>query len=494
MITIIYVYTDNAKGHYHNRSCPDACVVKTHSVELSSSLISGLSAEKLLSLYRDDIERRYFNAAEYRFRVTQQQTIDVLERLQDTFERMEHYRSYLKTDVFASGTSVISRVQNAVIEMDKLVNSSIYDQMFKEIGNYMTTYTKYKEPSFKTIRTAYGEIIAAMTAFGDMLLTYNYENKPEPIENQYQNLLHTRNKLLSTVDEWAGTIEYYHAKKPAKGRYFPRYTTSSSTIRKICNLSRQFDLLDLRMSVVEVFNDIEKVNSTHNIYLFDFEVSFNENCYEDLDVTFTVSASGTVSPTQNGKVTCKSKWANHTRVVNLYRQIQIFQNAFRRSEMCYFEYGNFLSELNIWLQGAGRGTEEQFEDSYNFMEMTQDIAEAGSWLYNLIQNLMLDKMRLVDVAREVRLYERDRFALKLENVKEIIFRLVITPIQKLLEERESSINQRFMKGLVYDERFSSYFSSATKDMLIGTARRLPIWKKPIPNLDSPKVVIFGIIG
>ncbi|KAK2169912.1 hypothetical protein LSH36_6g15055 [Paralvinella palmiformis] len=182
-------YITCMRDREHNTTrCPDACVVKTHSVDLSSNIISVLSAERLLNLHSNDIERRYFRAAEYRFRVTHEQMVSRLQRLQDTWQHIEHVRSYLKINVFATGTSLINRVKRAITNMDSLVRFIIHTEMFANLGNYSAAYRTYLEPSIKTIDQAHGDIITAITAFSDMLISYNYEKMPGKTENQYGNL------------------------------------------------------------------------------------------------------------------------------------------------------------------------------------------------------------------------------------------------------------------------------------------------------------------
>jgi len=446
----------------------------------------------VLQLYQDDIKRRYFKAAEYRFRVTHQQMIRYLQRLQDTWQQLEHFKSYLKTNIFASGTSVLNRIHNAIEAMDVLVKYNINDKMFKEIDNYMEAYTIYKEPSIRTIKVAYGEIITATTAFSDILFTYNYEIGWETRIREYSNLLYTGNKLLSTLNQWVYTIQFYHGKKAVKGKYLPEYPISNVTMRKSCNISKQISFLDYRQSVVEVVNDIKQSFLSQDFHRYDYTVPPSERCHEDLDFPEVSGASETLS-SENGQRTCYSKWANHSNLANLYAKIRKLQKAIKQSEMCYSEYGNFLWKINNWLQRVDTDKKEQIDESHVILGMIHDINEASVWLHDLIEQLMLNKMPLYDVARELQIHWRDKFDLKLENVQQSMLRLVITPLEIQIDKTRDSINNIFMEALTYHEQFSTYFSDSIKYKLTKTARSLVIWRKPVPNLDSPKVIIFLIV-
>ena len=458
-------------------------MVKTHSVDLSSNIISGLSAERLLNLHSNDIERRYFRAAEYRFRVTHEQMVSRLQRLQDTWQHYEHVRSYLKINVFTSGTSLINRVKRAITNMDSLVMFIIHTEMFANLGNYSAAYRKYLEPSIKTIDQAHGDIITAITAFSDMLISYNYEKMPGKTENQYGNLAKKGNKLLSTLEQWFDTIEFYQGKNSAKGIILPDYITRNATMRKLCSTSNMTLLLEFRKNVVDVLNDIKQTNADQNFHRYYFKMSSNKRCYKDLDVPLAENINGRV----DGSIICYARWANHSNVIKLHANIRKLQEAFRQSEICHWEYGKFLQEVTDWLEKADMSTNKQQAESYDFVDMLQDINDTGFWLQNLSERLMLKEISLVDVAIEIHRHERDTFALNMENVKDKISQLTITPLQNLINEKQISVIETLLRELVYYESFSNYFNDTKKNRFTQTARHLVIWRKPVPNLDSPKV-------
>ena len=405
--------------------------------------------------------------------------------MQDTWQHIERLRSYLKTNVFASGRSLISRVNRAIANMDSEVRLVI-DNMFDNIGNYSAAYRKYMEPSIKVIDLAHGYIITAITAFSDMVVSYNYEEIQVTTEKQYGNLAKTGNKLLSTLDQWFDTIEFYQGKKSANGLMLPDYITRNVTMRKLCNTSNMTLLLEFRKDVVDVLNDIKQTNADNNFNRYDFSVSVNKRCYEDLDVPLAVIFGRVDDPT-----ICSARWANHYKVIKLLANIRNLQKAFRQSNMCHCEYGDFLREVNDMLEEADMLMNEEQTESYDFADMLQNINETSFWLNDLSEQLMLKETSLVDVARELQRYERDKFTLKMDNVKNIISQLV-TPLQNLINEKQKQVPETLLRALVYYESFSNYFNHTKKDRFTQTARDLFIWRKPVPNLDSPKVTICSI--
>ena len=59
--------------------------------------------------------------------------------------------------------------------------------------------------------------------------------------------------------------------------------------------------------------------------------------------------------------------------------------------------------------------------------------------------------------------------------------------QSFLNAREETITGVFTEGLRYYYDLTTYFNDEHQDDLVNVARALPIWRKPVPNLDSPTV-------
>ncbi|KAK2140925.1 hypothetical protein LSH36_1204g00018 [Paralvinella palmiformis] len=498
---------DNTTQIGRNYSCPDACVVNTHSIELSSSLISGLSAESLLSIHREEIERRYFEATEYRLRVTPSQMVGILERLRETSVKVEHFQAYLKTNIFGSRTSIVNRVKDAIVMMERVINSSIYEQMFKDRERFLKFYDAYMEPSVVTAKSLLGEVSRAATTFGDKLFTYNYENinymsKTE----QYYSLLEAGQRFISTLDRLLDTLKYYEERNLIAGKYLPNFKTNDAAKRKLCEQANNFKFGELRQSVADIF---ESINATFSTLVDHFKTKkpLSDDCYRDLGLPipeYVRSGSGTRDGEPTQSVTgspdsadssrieryCNSFWTNHSEVVDVYSRIKKLEEANRHLQSCYSEYGDFLLELNEWLRITAVAKKKEWDGRFDFVEMMQSVKSAASWLQNLTDYFMSNKMSLFDVARELRQYEKEKFIQNVEQVYEGILEKVITPIYDLLKERENGINEIFLEAIRYHERFTNYFSNVVNKKLVETARKLPIWRRPVPNLDSPTVIIL----
>ena len=62
--------------------------------------------------------------------------------------------------------------------------------------------------------------------------------------------------------------------------------------------------------------------------------------------------------------------------------------------------------------------------------------------------------------------------------------------QNYLHVREETITVVFTAAMKHYQELATYFNDENQDDLTKVARALPIWRKPVPNLDSPRVWLY----
>ena len=446
---------DGTLKQHHNASCADACEVKTHNIELSAAQISRLSVEELLSLHLDEVTINNRNATEMRTRVVDKQMKQVLQAFEDAKRSRQRFQSFLEINVIDIGTSIVHHVQNAISEMDSLVNTSIYGQLFQNIQNYTNEYQARMNPPVTILNNALLKSYRAFTVFNHMVMDFNYQRNPNMRDLEVYNMLTAAGKnAIQLFEADASLLQFYLWRNVSNRDNLPDYDVGNAVARKECNRTKTtLTEIDSYINLIqEVIQQIEDKHNDNEGYQYSLGAGEGDclgdtasaststtpsytSTTSDWSDSYSSSSSTTSSydiptytpPPYIDKV-CRTHWVSHENAQWLQTNTSMIKSHIEKVISCKSQYSDFLTSLNAWLNNLNIYGTHNFANKYDFVKLMDELRQDATWIEENMELFKSHKEFLAKTASNILSHRSDQFVMTTEDAYSDILQLIIAPI------------------------------------------------------------------
>lgn len=435
----IYLYILHILAAYslsESNDCPLACSTNTYAVELSQSQLSYLNMADLIGNDNADVTSHYTAAMEMQHRVTDSYMVDTIRQFNDVIDNQQQMSDYIYFTVIDQGTSEPAHVETAVQAILQLATIDIVQGGGSMFASFKVAYEQNIEPALSYVYKSAEESYSALGIVKGVL-AFN-QIQPEKIP-WYTQIF---NATISALSDFDNSL-----------LWFQNDFINSSVVQNYMNT---------------------------NIF---------SNCVLDMNAVDIQVLSQTLENVMSKML----NFTNHSTLLSSFLMLskpstdmQVAINALIGFIQCTKQYGLFLIEVQAWINSLDF-TCKNFSNSINGAEMLLLFGDYESWFQSLLNSYSQNTISKSELASQICSPKQLDLMEQVAATVSDIDQLIVVPVEAAMNGVQQKITDAYVRMLQYITRFDYFISSPVIDTY---ARSLQIWRKPVPNLESPEVIFI----
>ncbi len=427
-------------------SCQDACNKVVYHTDSSFGQLAGAGSD-----VSPGIKGRFKAATDLHSRVDSGVTQGIIYKLETIVEVMRELRQSLEVQVTEEGVSVYGRVQGAIEEMIHHVGKQT-DTLFGEFRKYKEDYQRYVEPSVKfftaNVWTQQKSLITIINLL-TKLQTASYVDS-ESLSQATAMLQQAKN----TFEETDGFLLVF-LERNAKGKI---YVPPQTVLRMAVSYLPQFYAdPPSREKCINRAKNIRSSEAYSRLWQCSFVFNLTEEQVHGVNETI--------------------EWLGLEDQQNLTLEFEEVKN-------CYLEYSKALDRIEERQLHLSAGS-KLFIDSKPLQHIADALAKGQNSIDELAKNYIGNHSQLSDLAEFVSNESSKYFKhFQAPGLAESVTKNAAEPLLKYAAEQQQLL-QTQLEGALQDHLL--LYDYVENDTLTAVARRLEIWRKPIPNLELEQV-------
>ncbi len=372
-------------------------------------------------------------------------TQEILNDLEHIATLMRELNEFLNLKV-TNRISVYQRVITAIDELVEHINSHIAI-LFDKVERYKVHYKKFERPSvelidsdFEIAQHSLARIVESLKLLQDGLFVSNVT---------------TELKLLNLTG--TSQREQFNILKEARSTYLTA-RARVITILTLHSLSKQLPQREWHVTMREDCTEMA----------FD-SLPFSERIFDCLASARCVE---------------RSACTNYILQCIGWSDIEIEILNIRNLSECYWSYGKYLDQLEVWLSSlVPRAV--MVQDDGPIRQLEHMLSQAESRIHELAKGYSNNKFQVSDLLETVSSDDNEYYQyFKSLGLSTTIHQYATDPLLKYASDQQVTLVETMQSSLNQYLGLSEYFQDET---FTTVAKNLEIWRAPVPNLEVDKV-------
>ncbi len=427
-------------------SCQDACNKVVYYTESSFTQLAVVESD-----VSTRIKERFKAAIDLHSRVDSLVSQRIVYKLDTIIELMKELKQSLEFQVTDADVAVYGRVQGAIKEMIHHVDEQNII-LFGVVQKYKEDYMRYLHPSIKFFSANIWSQQNLLMTISNHLWTSEYS---WPMDNGTfskinHTLQHVRNSLAETLDF---IVTFLERKKEGKISA-PRETAEGVYIFHLPNF---YANARLREKCPMHANSVN-ILKAHHRFIFD-------------NITKKVHALNESDQSQIDDTIVDFEYVLHD---------------LEEVKSCFLDYSNALAGIEERHSQLHAGT-DLFIDKMPLLQIADALNKGQNNIFELANNYIANRSQVSDLAESVSNKSNKYYKhFEAPGLAESVAKNAADPLLKYAAEQQQLLLSQ-LEGALQDHLL--LYDYVENDTLTAVARRLEIWRRPIPSFELDQVSV-----